>query len=300
MKVLMCPPTYYGIPAIENPSMDPNEQPDMAKAWRQWITVANLYERLGMNVYLIEPQERMWDLVFTANGAWGRNGRFVLSNFRQPIRRAERPHYREWLTNRLGYKTFELPEQVFSEGQGDAISLKDLYLFGYGFRSSPEAMEYVRELLRLEKPCMQVRLVDPTFYHLDTCAMSFPTKDVLMYYPGAFDEESLAKLRKLPIKRKEVSKKLAECFVCNSVYVGNTILVNVPFRDISEKSMILSARGVLLSKSDFRYREILEREPEYQDLFLWIWRLGYEIIPVYTSEFLLSGAGVRCLTLFLE
>ncbi len=299
MKILMCPPTYYEIPAVENPHMDIDEQPDKPKAWLQWTAIANLYQSLGVSVYQIEPQEGMWDLVFTANGAWGRGGRFVLSNFRMPIRRPEKPHYRRWL-KRLGFEVFELPESICFEGQGDVITLKDTYLFGYGFRSFPEARDYVRELLRLQKEITPVRLVDADFYHLDTSAMSFRTKDCLLYAPDAFDGESVDRIRKLNITRYEVSRKLAMQFVCNSVYVNDTILLNVPFPDISEESFWQSANGKVLLKQDPRLDEILSHELEYEGLVKYIWSMGCEIVPVYTSEFRKSGAGVRCLTLFLE
>ncbi len=299
MKVLMCPPTYYEIPAIENPSMNVDEQPDMHKKWLQWVAVANLYQSLGIGVYQIEPQQNMWDLVFTANGAWGRNGRFVLSNFRQPIRRPEKPHYRRWL-KRLGYTVFELPDHVFFEGQGDAITLKDTYLFGYGFRSSPEAKDYIRDLLQLRKEITPLELVDPRFYHLDTCAMSLREKDALIYYPDAFDGKSNDRLRSLSIARYDVSERLAEYFICNSVWVGSTVLLNIPFSDYSEDSFWESAAGIPLSKGERRYDEILSHEIEYEKLLEWLWGLGYAAIPTYTSEYKKSGAGVRCLTLFLE
>lgn len=295
----MCPPTYYEIPAIENPSMNVDEQPDMHKKWLQWVAVANLYQSLGVNVYQIEPQQNMWDLVFTANGAWGRYGRFVLSNFRQPIRRPEKPHHRRWL-KRLGYAVFELPEHVFFEGQGDAITLKDTYLFGYGFRSSPGAKDYVRDLLKLQKGITPLRLVDPMFYHLDTCAMSLREKDALIYHPDALDAESNDRLRALKIARYEVPRTLAELFVCNSVWIENMLLLNIPFVDYDDESFWKSAAGTPLEKNDRRYDEILSHEKDYEKLIAWLWKVGYTVIPVYTSEFKKSGAGVRCLTLFLE
>ncbi len=299
MKVLMCPPTYYEIPAIENPHMNINDQPDKHKAWLQWVSIANLYTSLGLEVYQIEPQENLWGLLWCANGAWGRYGRFVLSNFRQPIRRPEKPHYRRWL-KRLGYEVFELPESIFFEGQGDVITLKDTYLFGYGFRSSEEAKDYIHPLLQLKKEITPLQLVNPDFYHLDTCAMSLREKDALIYFPGAFDGASNDRLRKLSIVRYEVPEKLAPHFVCNSVWVGNTVLLNIPFDDYSEDSFQRSASGVPLEKKDKRFDEILSHEQEYEKLLKWLWKLGYTIIPVYTSEFKKSGAGVRCLILFLE
>ncbi|MEX0869982.1 MAG: hypothetical protein WDZ39_00960, partial [Candidatus Spechtbacterales bacterium] len=89
-RVLMCPPASYGIPAMENVRMDPDTQPNMARAWSQWIAIYNLYTRLGLEVHLLDPAPRFWSMVFAANGAWGKinsttgKREAVLSNYRLP------------------------------------------------------------------------------------------------------------------------------------------------------------------------------------------------------------------------
>lgn len=302
-RVLMCPPDHYEIPAIENPHMNVDQQPDKNKAARQWAVIRNSYQRLGLNVFEMDAQPRFWDMIFTANGAWGRNREMVLANFRQPIRRAESVHFKSWL-ERLECTVLELPPDVFFEGQGDVISLHNTFLFGAGVRSSPEAREYVRRLLSLDRPITPLDLVNPDFYHLDTCCMSLRGTDTegLVYYPEAFSDTSQQLLKELDVEKKfEVSEALAQCFVCNSVFISNTVLLNVPFADYSDDAFELSARGELMeADEDPRFREMIQHQPDYADLITFLRELGYSILPVYTSEYLLSGAGVRCLTLFLD
>ena len=139
-RVLMCPPTYYEIPAEENPHMDVNEQPDKHKAWLQWMVIRNSYQRFGLDVYEMEPVPRYWDMIFTANGAWGRDRELVVANFRWPIRQDEKRFFKNWL-KRLGCTVFELPQGIFFEGQGDVITLSDTYLFGAGFVQDARILE---------------------------------------------------------------------------------------------------------------------------------------------------------------
>ena len=318
--ILMCSPASYWIAEKLNTRMKLEIKPDMDKAWKEWTIIRNLYTNLGLRVYEIEPQPNLTEMVFTANGAWGvynkKEGRseIVLSNFRFDRRQSEKEHYLRWLKDRLGFTVFELPEYrrdpgqrtIFFEGQGDAVTATHAYFIGYGYRTDKEAIEYIKRLLCLTKPVIPMPLCDSDFYHLDTCMMSLPEKNALVFYGGAFAyEEGLQKINEYinahNVIHYRMSKNLADCLAANSVYVNDTILLNIPFPDYSEKAFEKSARGELLdSQTDIRYREIIAREPEYEKLIKFLWGLRYGIIPAYTSQFYISGAGVRCMTLFLQ
>lgn len=304
----MCPPTFYKIPARENDDMNVFVQPKMKEAWDQWTAIYNNYQRFGFRAHLLAPHEYLNELIFTANGAWGGfnelTGRSeaVLANFLHPIRQLEKREYRKGL-QMLGYREediYELPESITFEGQGDWISLADTYIFTHGVRSSHEAVEHIERLLRLKKPVLKLRLVGSKFYHGDTCIFSLRYKNAIMYFPGAFDSESLAKLRALPQRKFEVSESLANRSVCNSVYINDIIFLNVDFPDYSEESFVRSARGLVLERSDVRWEEMMRHDTGYKEVLEFLWNLGYGIIPMYTSEYKKSGAGARCLTLFLD
>jgi len=308
IRILMCPPTYYKIPAKENDDMDVFLQPDTNRAWAQWSAIYNNYQRLGFRVHLTSPNEYLHDLIFTANGAWGKfndataRSEAILANFLYPTRQLEKREYRRAL-RMLGYREqdiYELPENITFEGQGDWITLSDIYLFTYGIRSSIDAVEHIKRLLQVKKTIVSLRLLGNTFYHGDTCIFSLRYKNALIYYPGAFNEESVIKLRGLPQRKLEVSESLAKHSVCNSVYIGDTIFLNVDFPDYCEESFERSARGLSLDKDDIRYQEMHEHDEGYSEVLNFLTGLEYNIIPVYTSEFKKSGGGVRCLTLFLD
>ena len=272
MRVLMCPPTEYKIGRKINHWMNPNNQPDKKRAWEQWHKVFEIYQKLGIKVYLIKPVPGLADMVFCANAAWGRKGNFVLSNFKWPERQAEQEHYKKWLRI-YGFKTLNpFPENVTFEGQGDLITLKEAYLFGYGVRSSLTAKSFIEKKLKLKKEIIPLRLVDPKFpqdprfYHLDTCLMYVAPIDTIIYYPGAFDKESQEKISRLKTHKIEVYEEEAENFTCNGVCFKNT---------------------VVLGGASRRIINLLKRK-------------GLEVISIEMSEFKKSGGGLRCLTLFLD
>lgn len=89
-----------------------------------------------------------------------------------------------------------------------------------------------------------------------------------MYFPGAFDEQSLDKINQRVPKNKQilVEEKDAVKFACNAVNIGSTIVMN----DASEN---------------------LEKALN---------KAGFTISRVNVSEFLKAGGATKCLTLRLE
>jgi N-dimethylarginine dimethylaminohydrolase len=110
-------------------------------------------------------------------------------------------------------------------------------------------------------------LVDPRFYHLDTCFCPLSNGDV-MYYPAAFDAESQKRIesRYSAAKRIRVSEADALRFACNAVNVGRTILLNQISAELSAE---LQSRG-------------------------------FHVIEVELSEFLKAGGAAKCLVLRLS
>ena len=70
-----------------------------------------------------------------------------------------------------------------------------------------------------------MELVDPRFYHLDTCFCPL-APDGAIYYPGAFDEYGRSVLRDRIPNLIEVAAEEAASFSCNAVVVGRTVVLN--------------------------------------------------------------------------
>lgn len=258
-RFLMCPPEYYGIEYEINPWMHREHPANHVLAVKQWN---NLYDTLlslpGVEIELIEPRKGLPDMVFTANAGLVRDRLFISSSFRYPERRGESVHFEKWFAEH-GYDVRRLPDGLQFEGAGDVLKAGGQWFGGYYFRSDPQAHAAVSDFLGEE--LLPLRLVDERFYHLDTCFA--PIGDSVIYYPGAFDEYSIAVIRDRFPDAIEVSDEEAREFACNAVVIGSHVVMNTVSRKLCAT---LSGRG-------------------------------YECLPVGLSEFIKSGGSAKCLTL---
>ncbi len=166
-----------------------------------------------------------------------------------------------------GYEVHELPRATPFEGEGDALFTADggRLWAGHGWRTSEASLTAVGSLWPTE--VMRLRLVNPRFYHVDTCFCPLANGDV-MYFPAAFDAASLALIEACypPSKRIAVEEEDAVSFACNAINVGQAILIN-------EISPGLRAR--------------LETR-------------GFQVVETPLAEFLKAGGAARCLVLRLS
>ncbi len=263
---LMCPPTLYDVNYVINPWMEGNvHRSSRQNAERQWEQLRTALAGLA-RVELVEPQAGSPDMVFTANAGLVRKGLVALSRFLHPERQGEELHFRKWFDD-SGFAVRELPRAVPFEGEGDALFEADNSRLwaGHGMRSREASHPYLQDTWGIE--VISLRLVDPRFYHLDTCFCPLFGGYVL-YFPEAFDAVSQARIaaRYPEEKRIAVSRSDALRFACNAINVGKTILLN-------EISPQLSSR--------------LESE-------------GFRVIQVALSEFLKAGGAAKCLVLRLS
>ena len=109
------------------------------------------------------------------------------------------------------------------EGAGDALFCGETLFAGYRFRSDVRSHQWIGERLGVE--VLPLELVDPRFYHLDTCFCPL-APDLALYYPGAFDEYGRSVLRDRIPHLIEVAIEEAVSFSCNAVVVGQTVILN--------------------------------------------------------------------------
>lgn len=220
--ILMCPPDFYGIEYEINPWMSRLRQSDPAAAARQWHELRALLERAGALVSTIEPVEGLPDLVFTANAALIYGRRAVLSHFRHPQRQGEEPVDERWLTEH-GFTVEHAPSGIFFEGAGDALFCGDTLFAGYRLRSDARGHQQIGELLGCH--VIPMELVDPYYYHLDTCFCPLAAGRAI-YYPPAFDDYAQRVLRENVPELIAVREDEARRFACNAVVVGQTVVTN--------------------------------------------------------------------------
>jgi N-dimethylarginine dimethylaminohydrolase len=258
----MCPPDYFGIEYEINPWMnvDVGSQPDQARA--QWQRFRETLLELGVTVDLLEPEPGLPDLVFTANAGIVYRDLFLPARFRFGVRQKESPYFEQWAQN-AGFTIVPLPEGMKFEGAGDALFCGDSLFAGYRFRSDVKSHQWIGE--RLGVPVLPLELVDPRFYHLDTCFCPIAA-DAAIYYPGAFDEYGRSVLRDQIPRLVEVSPEEAISFSCNAAVVGHTVILNQ------------GASKLAATLENF----------------------GYTVRPLEFSEFIKSGGSAKCLTLRVD
>jgi N-dimethylarginine dimethylaminohydrolase len=220
-RMLLCPPDFYGVRYSINPWMDPSQSVDHAQAVRQWEALKALLMDLGCGVEVMRPQPEWPDLVFTANAALIHRRRCVLSRFRHRERQGETRWYRQWLGGE-GYEMTTLDGDVCFEGEGDALFCGKRLYCGHGFRTDPGAPAMLGQLLGCD--VVGLRLVNPHYYHLDTCFCPL-AEGLALWYPDAFDAGSQKKLRDAIPHLIEASADEAARFACNAIVLGREVVL---------------------------------------------------------------------------
>ena len=263
-SVLMCRPEHFTVVYRINPWMNPAEPTDTSLALTQWQALYETYVGLGFDVQLIDPVEGLPDMVYAANGGFVIDGIAYGAKFTHPERQPEGPAYMDWFRE-AGFDV-RVPEEI-NEGEGDFLLVGETILAGTGFRS--DSLSHV-ELGRIAgREIVTLRLVDPSFYHLDTAiAVLDPTpgQEHIAYLPGAFDEASVSVLRERYPDAIIVNETDAAVLGLNSFSDGHNV--------------VIASRA-----ADFE-RQLREH--------------GYNPIGVDLSELLRGGGGVKCCTLELR
>lgn len=261
-RILMCPPDYYGIEYEINPWMSRARGSTPERARKQWSALVEVLRGLGVQIELMTPQPGVPDLVFTANAGLIFGKTFYSSRFRHEVRARETPFFDAWFTEH-GFQVEHLPDGMYFEGAGDALFCGDTLVAGYRIRSDVQGHQYLGKVLG--KLVLPLELVNPRFYHLDTCFCPLAPGEA-MYYPDAFDgygrkvlEAHIAKL--LPVNEAEAHR-----FGCNAVVVGRHVVLNTGCEQLAA------------------------------DLSRW----GYSPVATELDEFLKAGGSAKCLTLRLD
>lgn len=270
-RILMCPPNYFEIKEEINPFMKGQiGRTDFQKAKSQWAELKSTFENLGKQVIIIDPIADLEDMVFTANQVLPGvdihgNHYVVLSRMFSKSRRSEVSFFRQWFEER-NYQIIELEgDDIFFEGQGDAIwhPGKQLLWGGYGHRSTIEAYRELSSKLKI--PVIALETLSP-FYHLDTCFCILDNNTVLIH-SKAFTEEGLNLINHFFSNLIDtVDSDANEKFVCNALSLDNKYIV--------------IQRGSKDTVSQLEKR-------------------GFEVVEVETGEFIKSGGSVFCLKMMV-
>jgi N-dimethylarginine dimethylaminohydrolase len=258
----MCPPDFYGIEYEINPWMDRRRPADREAALRQWMALRGVIEVAGASVSLLPPVEGLPDMVFTANAAMIFHDRAVLSNFRHAERQGEGPHASAWLAGN-GFSVESAPAGISFEGAGDALFCGETLFAGYRIRSDASGHQLIADSIGVR--VIPLELVDPYYYHLDTCFCPLNSESAI-WFPAAFDDYGQRVISGLINDLIEVEEDEARRFACNAVVIGRTVITN---------------NGC----------ERLHAQLQQQ---------GFEAVATPLDEFVKAGGSAKCLTLRLD
>jgi len=274
--ILMCPPDHFSVRYRINPWMQPEEwskrEPELlAQARTGWHRLVETLRELGASVVILPAQPELPDLVFTANAAAVLDGTALLTRFRHRERTAEEPHiahfFEQLRVTRMIDKVVELPPGARLEGAGDCVwdTARSLFWMGYGPRSDASGSRIVQDVFGTRT--VELELINPRYYHLDTCLCVLDGGHVL-YVPEAFNMAGLHRIYahvpeslRIPVRAQD-----AEQLAVNAVCIG---------------------RHVVLSQCSLGLKSTLEAA-------------GYTVHETRIPEFALSGGSVCCLTLRLD
>jgi ornithine aminotransferase len=275
-RLMMSAPDQFEVSYRINPWMDPIQWRGAAETLRRdairgWGALRAAYEQLGATVEVQAAQPGLPDLVFTANAALVLDRTALLARFRHDERSRELAHNREFFES-LRAKGWidtivETPESLHFEGAGDALwdATRGILWTGWGQRSSREMSAEIERIYQV--PTVPLELIDPRFYHLDTCLCVLSGGEVI-YFPAAFSPSAREVIAELvgPDRLIEAAVADAERLAVNSVCLG---------------------RDLMMCHASEPLREVLAAR-------------GYEVHVVPLDSFNRSGGSAYCLTLRLD
>lgn len=273
---LMTDASHYDVSYAINPWMRPDTwaaHPDenLARARTAARRLSDAIGACGGQVVTLDGVPGLPDMVFPANAAVVLDGRALMARFATPERRGEEApflaQFEDLRVRGLIAEVATLPEGVIQEGAGDCIwdRTRALFWVGHGQRSDRRSVDELAQFFG--RTVVPLELVNPRFYHLDTCLCVLPNGEIL-YYPGAFSPEGIARIREVAGEAAmiEATDEDAARFCVNAVAIG--------------------ARVVMAAAADGLKRRLAER--------------GYEVVDVGLDPFILSGGGAYCMTLRLD
>lgn len=275
-RVMMVSPAFFNVENPINAHMRQSDgslhKLDKNLAVEQWKNLKTTYEKLGFNVFVVDPVDELPDMVFCANQSFPYldscgNFNAVLSNMFNDTRNEEVSYINSFLIGQ-GYQTHRIASRTlgyYFESMGDALWLPGyrFILGGYGFRTDKRIYQFLSETTNA--PIAIFELKHPKFYHLDTCLSILDDKTALAC-KDAFTDDGWQLLNKIFPK-----------------------IIHVPLQEADSPGFACNAH------CPDRKHVIIQKNCEQTNSNLIA--AGFIPVEVDTSEFIKSGGSVFCMKL---
>lgn len=294
---LMADPKYYAIdkphedghaPANDfsiNGYAEYSKDPEafVALAQKQWNRLKDIFNELGAQTIVMEPDPANPDQVFTADPSLSfktESGQLItiFSHFSNENRKPE-------VAAQVAFFEAERENHVFvdshfrTEGTGDNVYDVFRDVFWSGFTETPgrEKAASGRSDQRAHKTLSQVTgvevislQVERPFFHIDTSLAPLPSGHIVCF-KGGMKEDAFEKMQREAFDRFglprsdyliEVSEEDAKKYACNLVCIDDKIIIPTCSQELQDK----------------------------------LTNIGYKVIPTDMGQFIHAGGGVHCVT----
>lgn len=267
--VLMVHPQYFDVQYAINPYMKDDQgklnKVDRQLAIIQWQNLKTAYERIGLQVHVLDGAEKLPDMVFAANQSFpfikNKQKSVILSRMRSEFRQNEVAFFKKFYQTH-GYEIYELSEDMHFEGNGDALiqpGTQEIW-GGYGYRTDLKVYDQIAKMTG--QHVNPLRLQSEYFYHLDTC-FSILDQNTVAYVPEAFDADG----------RQLIQQKFSNTIAIHEQEARQFFAANCHCPD---------GQHVLLHPGAERFRTALKNQ-------------GFVPVELNTSEYMKSGGSVFCM-----
>lgn len=270
---LVCPPSHYEVAYVINPWMRPEAWAEQraewqAKAHAQWDGLVAALKSFDWDVEEMQPVAHLPDMVFATDYAFILDNVALVAHFATAERAPEEALAAAWFSAH-GYEVRRTTTRF--EGGGDAVYddwCRTIFVGGGEIDALPFRSEgrITHELEAIYgRRSVQLPLINPFFYHLDTCFCPLWDGHAL-YVPSALSEGAIATLKEIyGEKLVAVSEEDGARFACNAVVHG---------------------KQIVMPKVSDQLTQLLHG-----------W--GFETRQLEMEAFILAGGASRCLTLKL-
>lgn len=280
--LVMCPPIFQKIYVENNVFME--TLPDSLKSkfnpdtlFKQWFEV---YRVLSMQslVLTVPPNPLLQDLVWLNSFIYLPHvdePTVVISNFKAEGRQPE-ADLAEWFLSEMGYRCYRIPDpEWYFEGYPDMKYLYDnIYIAGYGERTTKEALDWIAE--KFDAKIIYLGKTEDVSYHGDTIFCPIQPTKVICVIPWC---------RKKGLKELE---EYAEILPVEDEILGEFCITN----NIPISYTVYAGTYIELFDPDMEEYEI-ERE-KIDTLTKIVLDAGMDIVWFDISQFYFQGAALSC------
>lgn len=225
---------------------------DPLRAGQQHAALIRTVRELGAHVTMLPFVHGAFDCVFAKdNAAYVSNkdrSSALLASLRFDVRRAEQRSRARDL-RRAGVHVHQIAAP-FEGGDVHVLAGMRGAILGHGFRSSPDAIRPLQELLGA--PVFPLELIDPALYHLDT-ALTVLADGTALVCDEAFSPASRRALRCLPLRDIiPVSRAETLRFALNVVEIAGTVVSGTDSPEVAEVLRSLGKRVIYTPLDEFQ------------------------------------------------